>query len=251
MIYPFTAGLLGAVFFLILLLWRLPRIGLAGLALSLAWLWLWSMPAFTNSLIARLEAPWPYLPPDQVPKAEAIVVLGGGFHGGALDWPQPQLQPGANRYWYAAQLFHANRGESVILSGGRSEAAAKRGGLTEAASGARFLRDLGVPEAALLLDHDAMTTRENAVNIAPMLKANEIDQFILVTSATHMRRSVGAFRAVGLEPIPAAGHFRFNPDDPGTWRRWLPSENGAVRGRIAFHELVGHTAYRLRGWVDR
>lgn len=250
MIYPLTAGMLAAVFFFVLTLWRFRRSGLAGLALSLAWLWLWSMPAFGNFLLGWLEAPWEFQSVESVPAADAIVILGGGFAGTSPSRPYPQVTPGANRYWYGARLFHANKGKAVILSGGASELSRDQGRLTEAESGARFLRELSVPEAALLLDTEAMTTRENAVNIARMLEEKELTSLILVTSASHMRRSVGAFRAVGLKPIAAAGHFRVDRDDPGTWRRWLPSDRGATLGRLAFHELIGYEFYRLKGWIE-
>ena len=250
MIYPLTVGMLAAVVFLGLALWRFRRTGLTGLTVSLAWLWLWSMPVFGNFLLGWLERPWDFQPVESVPAAEAIVILGGGFRGTSPSRPYPQVTPGANRYWYGARLFHANKGKTVILSGGTSELGRDQGRLTEAESGARFLQDMGIPKDAMLLDNDAMTTRENAVNIARILEAHEVSSFILVTSASHMRRSVGAFRAMGLEPIPAAGHFRVDRDDEHSWRHWLPSTSGANRGRQAFHELVGHEYYRSRGWLD-
>jgi len=182
--------------------------------------------------------------------ADAIVILGGGFHGPSPSRPYPQLTPGANRYWYGARLFHANRGDTIILSGGTNARNRAEGRITEAESGARFLLDMDIPLQAMLLDTNAMNTRENAVNIAEMLESHGLERFILVTSASHMRRSVGAFRALGLEPIPAAGHFRVDRDRNPGWRRWLPSESGAALGRVAFHELVGYKAYGMRGWVD-
>lgn len=250
MIYPFTAGMLAAVLFLILASGRFRRTGIAGLALSLAWLWLWSLPVFGNFLVGWLEQPWSLQPVDDVPAAEAIVILGGGFWGASPSRPYPQVTPGANRYWYGARLFHANKGKTVILSGGTSEIGQKQGRLTEAESGAQFLQDMQVPKQALLLDDEAMTTRENAVNIARMMEVHELSSFILVTSASHMRRSIGAFRAVGLEPIAAAGHFRVDRDRERTWRAWLPSANGARLAGLAFHEIIGYEWYRIRGWVD-
>ena len=251
MIYPLTAGMLAATVFLALALWRFQRTGLTGLAASMAWLWLWSMPAFGSLLLGWLEDPWEFQPVESVPATEAIVILGGGFRGTSPSHPYPQVAPGANRYWYGARLFHANKGKVVILSGGASEFAKHQGRLTEAESGAQFLQDMGIPEEALLLDNEAMTTRENAVNIARMLEEHELTSFTLVTSASHMRRSVAAFRGVGQEPIAAAGHFRIDRDSPGTWRRWLPSDRGATLARLAFHEMIGYEAYRLKGWIER
>ena len=235
---------------LALTLFRLRRTGLAwGIgAIGLGWLWLWSMPVFSDHVRAALENRYPELAAEQAPRAGAIVVLGGAFSH-VSPAPYPEASSAVDRYWHGARLFHAGRGEVVILSGGRR--AHRLPGMTEAEAGARFLVDMGIPEAALLLDGEALTTRENAVNVAAILEQQGIETFLLVTSALHMRRSEAAFRAVGLDPIPVATDFQVRPRARTRLRHWLPSAAALANSTRAMHEYVGYWAYRLRGWAER
>jgi uncharacterized SAM-binding protein YcdF (DUF218 family) len=79
-----------------------------------------------------------------------------------------------------------------------------------------------------------------------MLASLHVERVILVTSAIHMRRSLGAFRAAGVnaEPAPAP--------DPGAYAtagdRWLPTERGLRFSSELAHEIVGLPYYWLRGW---
>jgi uncharacterized SAM-binding protein YcdF (DUF218 family) len=81
--------------------------------------------------------------------------------------------------------------------------------------------------------------------VAPLLKSLAIDRVVLVTSETHMRRSLGAFRAVGVNAIPAIAR---GPDWPSRWSDWLPNTESLEQSGSVAHELVGMPYYWLRGW---
>ena len=63
---------------------------------------------------------------------------------------------------------------------------------------------LGVDPAALVLDTVSPDTETQAEVVRAQLGSEE---FFLVTSASHMRRSVALFKKVGTNPIPAPTHF--------------------------------------------
>jgi uncharacterized SAM-binding protein YcdF (DUF218 family) len=120
--------------------------------------------------------------------------------------------------------------------------------MTEAEAGRLFLLDLGVPEGAILLEDEALTTRGNAVFVAELLEQQSIEGLLLVTSALHMRRSVAAFRAVGLDPVPVATDFEVSSGELGL-RDFLPSAAALSSSTRAVHEWVGYWVYWWRGWV--
>ena len=63
-----------------------------------------------------------------------------------------------------------------------------------------------------------------------------------------MRRSLGAFRAIGIDAIPAIAR---GGDLPSQWWEWLPTTTGLEwSGRVA-HEAGGMVYYWLRGWWRR
>lgn len=246
LVYPLgtACALMGVGLLAQLLRWR--RFGLGLVLVGFGWLWLWSTPVFSDFVRGQLEGRYAHSSVTSVPEAGAIVVLGGAFmHAGA--WPYPNLSSAADRYWHGARLFHAGKGELVMLSGGRSPGRGE--GLTEAEAGEWFLVDLGVPREAIVLDTRALTTRDNAVNVAVMLAEHGIEDFLLVTSALHMRRSEAAFRAVGLDPIPVATDFEVRPSQRQSLRRWLPSAAALSASARAAHEIVGYWVYRGRGWI--
>src|SRR5258706_14147278 len=85
----------------------------------------------------------------------------------------------------------------------------------------------------LVMDRRPKNTFENAVFCKELAKARPGERWILVTSALHMPRAIGAFRAVGfmVEPWPVAD------------RTTLEGER-EVR---LFHEIAGLLAYRILG----
>jgi uncharacterized SAM-binding protein YcdF (DUF218 family) len=106
---------------------------------------------------------------------------------------------------------------------------------------------LGVPDARILVETASQNTHDEAVIVAPMLRAHGVEHMVLVTSATHMRRSLAVFRAQGWDAIPAIAA------DPGrfttTWRTLLlPSDRGLEMSEQVVHELLGLPYYWLRGW---
>jgi len=119
-----------------------------------------------------------------------------------------------------------------------------------ARSNALTMRDalvqLGVPKGRIKLEASSTNTHDEAVLVGPMLRSLNVQHLILVTSAVHMRRSAGAFRAQGWEPIPAIA-----PDPHASLplvRRLLPNRDGlSFSGEVA-HELVGLPYYWVRGW---
>ena len=60
----------------------------------------------------------------------------------------------------------------------------------------------GVEPTRLIIETISTTTFENALNSARMIDAKSGDRWLLVTSAVHMPRSIGAFRHVGMQVAP-------------------------------------------------
>lgn len=244
--YPLGAAALMLVATVFLQALGRDRFGFGVAIFALAWLWGWSMPVTSDALRASLESQYPYLPVEAVPQAEAIVVLGGAFSANA-HWPYPSASASVDRYWHAARLYHAGRGQRILLSGGRDPQ--RPANPTEAQSGAIFLTDMGVPAEHLLLDNEARTTQQHVAHIAQLLETHGLESFLLVTSATHMRRAEAVFRAGGLEPLPVATDFRTGPDPVRRLRRYLPSVGALAGSTTAVHEYLGYAFYRLRGWI--
>lgn len=222
-------------------IWRGHR-RVAGWTLLIAWGWLylWSTWGASLWLRGQIEADHPYVPPAQQQQAPVAVVLGGGIESPKHADTPPNLERAADRYWYAARLYHAGKAPVLLLSGGGQNTA-----LTEAQSMAMFLQDLGVPLSAMVLEGRSLNTRQNAEEAARWLRAHGVDRILLVTSALHMPRAVRLFEQQGLQVIAAAadheeGHYPL-------WRRWWPEAEALEGSARAMKEWLG-MALAARGW---
>jgi uncharacterized SAM-binding protein YcdF (DUF218 family) len=106
------------------------------------------------------------------------------------------------------------------------------------------LQEFGVPADRIVEESTSRTTREQAVNVSRWLREHGEARFILVTSPDHMRRSAGAFRALGFNPVVSPSGLRYS-DGPV----WLPSFSALLGSRHSIYEYLALGLYRLRGWV--
>ena len=223
-------------------IFRRPRWALGLASVALLWLWGWSMPVTSERLRLSLEQAYPNVAVAEVPEADAIIVLGGAFSTNEA-WPYPNASGSIDRYWHAARLYHAGRADRVILTGGGAPDRPTK--LTEAEAGAIFLQDMGVPHEALLLDTESRTTRDHVVYLKPIVEEAGLDRLLLVTSATHMRRSEAVFRQADFDVVPVATDFSVGERRGGGLRHYLPSAGALGGSTRVVHEYLGMLFYRL------
>ena len=103
---------------------------------------------------------------------------------------------------------------------------------------------MGVPEDRILLENRSVNSFTSAQNVGAMVKGRP---FVLVTSAGHMPRSMGVFRKLGMEPIPAPTDFQAGKDPFRA--SWLPTVGHLYYSELAIHEYFGLVWYRIRGMI--
>jgi uncharacterized SAM-binding protein YcdF (DUF218 family) len=155
---------------------------------------------------------------------EAAVVLGaqvlrGGRSSGTL----------RARARHAARLYAEGKVALVVPTGGVGEHPP-----SEAEVAAGVLREAGVPKEDILLEEEALSTRDSARLVAEMARTRGIRSLVLITDPLHCVRSVEAFRAEGFEAW--ASPVYSSP----MWRQpWLR------RGQL-LREAVAVAWYRIR-----
>ena len=184
---------------------------------------------------------------DVAPGRTAVVLLGSGSLR-FRDWSDNQLaliDPiGASRLLEASRVFHLLDAAYILSSGGLATLTDRNrpSGLTMAET----LMTLGVPKDRILVETESRTTRHEALVIKGMLSAHPVDHVVLVTSQFHMRRSVGTFKAAGIDVIPAIVR---EPQSFDTWwEKLVPTDKGLRDSAMAAHEVLGIAAYAVRGW---
>jgi uncharacterized SAM-binding protein YcdF (DUF218 family) len=145
---------------------------------------------------------------------DVIIVLGAALG------PEGDLGPVlAERVYHGVAAWRAGRA-SLMLMTGKYEAHKMK---------VRALK-YGVSEEAILLEPSALTTHDNAVRCAAIMRARGLSRALLVTQSFHRHRALAAFRRCGVE-VEA-----------------LPFV-GIDAAKLRIREVIAWCAYKLRGWV--
>jgi uncharacterized SAM-binding protein YcdF (DUF218 family) len=183
---------------------------------------------------------------EEVPTADAIVVLGGSVGMPLPPRVYPDLNDAADRVWHAARLYRAGKAPLVIASGGTMPWEDQR--YREATVMRTLLADWGVPSDAILLEASSANTYQNATNTAALTKKHGVERVLLVTSALHMRRALATFRSAGVNAVPVATDYQVTRTER-TLLDAAPSAEALAGSTAAIREYVGYLVYAWRGWI--
>jgi len=179
---------------------------------------------------------------------DGIIVLGGSIgpelsaaHG------EPALNESAERLTAVAELARRFPAIPIVFSGGN--ASLFPGGPSEAQFARRLFASFGIAPERIVLEDRSRTTAENATLTKEAVKPKPGARWLLVTSAHHMPRSVGVFRAAGF-PVEAypVDWRTLGRDD--LWKPFGSFASGLARADTAMHEWVGLIVYWLTGRVS-
>ena len=225
------------------------RWGRRWLLLLLLGYWGMSTPVGSWVIAAPLVHGRPHLESAAAARgAQAVVVLGGGiFSRSTSGLAVDDLMGSGLRVIEGVRLCRLLGNPLLIVSGGNAQRIRpprpESSALRAAAIG------LGVPADRIVEDRQSLTTREQVLVTSRMLAERHIDRFVLVTSPLHMRRSLAAFRAAGLDPIPSASELRSDPDD-AFWTV-VPDRESLQVSDSATYEYLTYVYYWLNGWLTK
>jgi uncharacterized SAM-binding protein YcdF (DUF218 family) len=183
--------------------------------------------------------PRPALPP----RVDGVVALGGAVEEDIFaDRGTPALNAAAERMTEFLALARTFPGARLVFTGGSGRIVAARA--TQADEARAQFDELGLPPARVTFEGASRSTWQNAVLARRAVRPAPGQTWLLVTSALHMPRALGAFRAAGWAVLPWPVGYK-------TLRhglRWIepPSQRIGLL-EAALHEWVGLLAYRISG----
>ncbi|WP_309086285.1 YdcF family protein [Chelativorans sp.] len=187
--------------------------------------------------------------PDPAPqRVDGIVVLGGGFEAAVnLARSGYELNASGDRFVEAAILARRYPEARLIVSGGTGTVFLS--GEADADTAPRLLTALGVEPKRILLENKSRDTFENAKLSLEMGKPQPEETWLLVTSAFHMPRAVGAFRQAGFPVVPWPVDYKTSGRE-----RLGPAEDNVLDSlrntTTAIREWIGLVAYYLADRSD-
>jgi len=222
------------------LLKRRRPIALAGLGVLL----LFSLEPFANLLLYALEKGAPSTYRGDVPY-DAVILLGGAVER-ATTPGQPSYNDNVERLLETYDLLRADRARFAIVSGGAVDARASAP--VEADVLAGQLVDWGVDPERVIVEGRSRNTHDNAVESKRIALERGFTRLLVVTSAYHMPRALGCFRAVGV-PVDALPVDYRAYDYKHFSGSWLPRANALERSTMVLREWFGRGVYRIRGYT--
>ena len=194
--------------------------------------------------VARpLESLFPH--PDLPDCVAGILVLGGGeLSDVSADRDEPAVHV-AGRYAAATALQRRYPNARLVFSGGSGDLLHPNA--SEDQTARRFFTELGVDPGRITFENRSRNTWENLVLSKEILKPGPDENWVLITGAMHIPRSIGIARKVDWPMIPY-------PTDYET-----PARGEALHGRLsenldvldaATREWAGLLAYKLTGRLD-
>jgi uncharacterized SAM-binding protein YcdF (DUF218 family) len=197
---------------------------------------------------------------DAVPKTDigklsadnvgGIIVLGGAIEGGkiAVDRGEISIYSSAERVTKAFELIRKYPDLPFIFSGFSGRITPR--GVSEADAFKQLIQEQGLVDRAGYYENQSRNTYENVVFMKPMITEIEKDKaakpWLLITSASHMYRSVKIFQKQGLEIIPVPVDYQ-----TANSLQWTGFDlvDGAQNWNRLIHEIIGLFAYWITGKI--
>lgn len=225
----------------IILLWlrRFSSLGKYFASIAFILLLLFSSPWFANKLLNDVELMHvSYNYSDK--NIDYIVVLGHTSKANAQLKSTSQLsQTSINRLVEGLRIYRLHPNSRIIFSGWKSQA---KGSHPERMRNLAVA--LGIPGEQIVLLNGPLDTYEEALGIKPLVADKA---FVLVTSASHMKRAMAIFKKQHMNPIAApTGHLVKTPQ---VWS-FVPSLQALAKTQTAFYEYLAYGWAWLRGRVD-
>lgn len=225
------------------LLWRGRRERLARVLVTCGTLLLLliSFQLLPSGVGRLLEAQYDTYAPTDVDPAY-VVVLGGGVRDDPTLPLSARLSPVAlARLVEGVRVAQLHPDARLIVSGGNVFSA-----VAEARVAAEVARMLGVENDRIIVEDASLDTHEQAIRVAEIVGDRTT---VVVTSATHMPRSMRIFRKQGVNAVAAPTAHLFRPQASAGPRAYLPTAEHLYAFEIVMHEVFGLAWAWVNGMV--
>lgn len=171
---------------------------------------------------------------------EAGILL-GGFSDYDYIKNKHNFKKEADRLIYTLQLYNQGIIKNIFISGGNGNLF--NNNYKESETIKDFLIQNKIDSNDVIIENQSRNTKENAINSAKLLdKKNE---YILITSAIHMKRSILCFENEGLKIIPFSVDNSMSYSSNKIEYILLPRSRVLENWEDLIHEIIGYYVYIL------
>jgi uncharacterized SAM-binding protein YcdF (DUF218 family) len=170
-----------------------------------------------------------------------MIVLGGAFQNGRIpqERHEASLNSAAERMTKTIELARKHPHLRIIFTGFSGNL--RPDGLPESALAAQFFEEQGISATRIAIEDRSRTTYENALYTRQIIPKG---QWVLITSAAHMKRSKAVFDHFGIATIPLSVDYQTQKSP--LWFEFDWTRGQSLWG-ILLHEWVGFGVYWITG----
>ncbi len=175
------------------------------------------------------------------------IVMGGFSDSFDTATMQPNyIENRGNRLWEAIHLYESGVAEKILVTGDAS-ISIDRDGKSTADAFKTYLSDFGIHDDDIILEQHARNTTENATYSIAILDSLGVksDSCILITSASHLRRSLQSFAAQGWK-IDGYAVTIYPKPHPKAYQ-FIPQWKVLTDWKELINEWAGNIVYKITG----
>lgn len=206
---------------------------------------------FSNSVIFSSFCGLWEVPGTKISKVKQhdVAIVLGGMSDYNNDLDELTIYRQADRLFQAITLYKTGKVKKILISGDSGYITDR--GLHEARQMKSLLVKWGFPPEDILTEDLSKNTHENAKETAKVLKKHkDLKSYVLVTSGTHMRRSMACFKKEGLNCTPFSTDLLTNQTGSYHWDQYIiPNMDNFSNWNKLFKEMVGYVAYSMAGYI--
>lgn len=178
-----------------------------------------------------------------------VAIVLGGLSSVDKKTDNLEWQPGSDRLLYPLTMYRQGKVKKILITGGSGSLAEPN--RRESVYLRRFLLNLNVPDSDIIIEKESKNTHENAVFTQQMLKERKLlnSRLLLVTSAYHMRRSMGCFKKVGLKFDILPVDFFVSTSTYYIDQWFIPDPEAFKIWQTLIKEVVGFWVYKFKDYI--
>lgn len=177
-----------------------------------------------------------------------ILLTGGMISTPSLTIDHPGFGPHADRFLQAYLLYKNGKIKKILITGA-SPKDLVAAGKSEVQQVSSLLVQWGVKPEDIILEPNAKNTRENALFSEKILRAKFPGKnYLLITSAFHMRRSLACFNKVGITTDVFPADFYGGTGNSKIKDILIPNPEVVGYSQPLFREWMGIIIYKIMGY---
>lgn len=195
-------------------------------------------------LLYPLESKYKANPKPKLEQVDGIIVLGGSIDvTRSTMWQQTVTNDSAERLLASLQLIKKYPNAKLVYTGGSGSLTNQKNKGADIAM--QFYKEHGLDVEKMIFERDSRNTSENVIFTKNLVKPQESEKWLLVTSARHMPRSMAIFCKSRWSVVPYPVDFRTKAEEllriDWNFNAHLMNLN------IGIKEWVGRLAYSIMG----